>query len=253
MKSLVDYEYFRTDLGVLYCGDCLEVLPLLEDGSVDLVITSPPYNLGSKPIHKNSYDVYKDNIEKDAYFLFVDKVINLLHKKTNYHIFFNIQEVHGNDGIIRNIYLHHYEKMKCVILWAKTNPPSHICDTHLSNGFEYIFCFSKEGRGGKFNHCNFSNRNGDCAKNVLINPVNSDNVGHSFAFPCWLPKHFIRYFSCDGDLILDPFLGSGTTAVACEQLQRRWIGIEISPEYCEIAKKRLLKWKGQQRLEKEWF
>jgi len=51
----------------------------------------------------------------------------------------------------------------------------------------------------------------------------------------------VKDFSQENDLVLDSFLGSGTTAVACEQLNRRWIGIEINPEYCEITKQRILK------------
>lgn len=56
-----------------------------------------------------------------------------------------------------------------------------------------------------------------------------------------LVKELIYFYSDEDDLVLDPFLGSGTTAVACERLNRRWIGIEISEEYCKIAKERILK------------
>ena len=65
------------------------------------------------------------------------------------------------------------------------------------------------------------------------------NKNHSAAFPVALPEWFIRLFTKNGDLVVDPFVGSGTTAVACQQLNRRCIGIDISREYCELALERL--------------
>ena len=62
---------------------------------------------------------------------------------------------------------------------------------------------------------------------------------HHATFPSSLPKYFILHFTKPNDLILDPFLGSGTTAVACKELGRRCIGIEINSTYCDIAIKRL--------------
>ena len=78
-------------------------------------------------------------------------------------------------------------------------------------------------------------------KNCIIKPVNSgkDNGGHGYAFGEWLPKYFINYFSKPGDLIYDCFMGSGTTAVAAHQLDRDFIGSEISKKYVDIANKRL--------------
>ena len=64
---------------------------------------------------------------------------------------------------------------------------------------------------------------------------------HPTTKPLGLIKDLIYFYSNKNDLVLDPFLGSGTTAVACERLNRRWIGIEISEEYCKIAKERILK------------
>jgi len=75
--------------------------------------------------------------------------------------------------------------------------------------------------------------------NVLHMATECANVGHSAAFPLWLPEWFIRLFTAPGDLVLDPFLGSGTTAVAAVNLGREYLGVEISEEYREIAKGRL--------------
>lgn len=75
--------------------------------------------------------------------------------------------------------------------------------------------------------------------NVLHMATECSNVGHSAAFPVTLPEWFIRLFTQPGDMVLDPFMGSGTTAVAAKQLGRFYTGIEKEAEYCEVAAKRL--------------
>jgi hypothetical protein len=74
--------------------------------------------------------------------------------------------------------------------------------------------------------------------NVLRLGKNSDACGHSAAFPVDLPTFFIRAFSDPGDVVFDPFMGSGTTIVACEHEGRRGRGIEISPAYCDVIVER---------------
>lgn len=75
--------------------------------------------------------------------------------------------------------------------------------------------------------------------NVLHLATECGNKNHSATFPIALPSWFIRLFTAPGDLVLDPFLGSGTTAIAARQLGRFYNGIEINPEFCEIARERL--------------
>jgi site-specific DNA-methyltransferase (adenine-specific) len=72
-----------------------------------------------------------------------------------------------------------------------------------------------------------------------INPARAKKIGHPAPFPLELPQKFINLYSYKGDLILDPFLGSGTTSVAAKQLNRNYVGYEINKEYVDIANKRL--------------
>ena len=231
----------------IYNEDCMHTMKRMQDNFVDIVVTSPPYNIGKgrkngQRTQSISYDTYSDNLTKEEYFKQTSIWLDELIRVTKYHIFYNIQEIRGNKGIIKYIYQKYSEQLKEVFIWAKTNPPSCINDKGISKGYEYIFCFSKDNPDkSTFKYCNFSNYKGDYIRNCIIKTVNNDkeNKGHSFAFGDWLPKHFINYFSKKGDVVYDPFMGTGTTAKASHLLKRNWIGSEVSEKYIELSNKRL--------------
>lgn len=235
------------ELNKIYNQDCLTTMKSMEDNFVDIVVTSPPYNIGKGRRNGNdskslSYDTYSDDLPLEEYFNQTSLWIDELYRVTKYHIFYNIQEVSGNRGIIKHILNNYSDKIKHIFFWCKPNPPSTILDTGVANGIEYIFCISKDNPSKQnFNYCNFSNYKGDYIKNVIIKPINSDKEtnGHNFAFGDWLPKHFINYFSKEGDIVYDPFMGTGTTAKASHLLKRNWIGSEVSEKYTTLANKRL--------------
>jgi site-specific DNA-methyltransferase (adenine-specific) len=81
--------------------------------------------------------------------------------------------------------------------------------------------------------------------NVLHLATECGNKSHSATFPVELPSWFIRLFTAPGNVVLDPFMGSGTTAVACQRLGRKFVGIELDPKYIQIAQERLRE-EGQQ-------
>lgn len=225
----------------------------MPDMYVDITVTSPPYNLGKDKMtgkRRAKYENYNDCLDINEYLAKTDKWINELYRVTKYYVFYNIQEVTGNKGIISHIYKNHGDKIKEVFIWAKTNPASHVIDDMCASGYEYIFCFSRTAFTRRFRYCNFSNKNGDYMRNVIIKPTNSNNdvLEHSYAFGDWLPKFFIHNFSKEGDLVYDPFMGSGTTAKAAHLLKRNWIGSEISEKYVELAYKRLDPYLRQQTL-----
>lgn len=98
---------------------------------------------------------------------------------------------------------------------------------------------SKVGSGFGKNVSNWVDRELAYPTNVLHLATECSNRGHSAAFPVELPKWFIKLFTQYNDVVLDPFMGSGTTAVACQELNRRFIGVELNAEYCTIAQNRL--------------
>ena len=98
---------------------------------------------------------------------------------------------------------------------------------------------SKNGSPFKRNLANWQNKDSVYPDNVLHLGTESHNQHHSAVFPQTLPTWFIRLFTQETDIVLDPFVGSGTTAVAAHQLGRQFIGIDISEEYCRLARNRL--------------
>jgi DNA modification methylase len=98
---------------------------------------------------------------------------------------------------------------------------------------------SRVGSGFGKNVSNWVGREKVYPTNVLHLATESSNRRHSATFPLELPKWFIKLFTQEGDLVLDPFVGSGTTALAAQQLGRHYLGIEIQPEYAALAEQAL--------------
>ena len=244
------------ELNKIYCESNLETMSRMEDDFVDIIFTSPPYNIGKNRLNGvndvKSYDKYKDNLSKEDYFkqtkIWIDEMIRV----SKHHVFYNIQEVTGNKGIIAFIMNEYKEYLKETFIWCKSNPAPSIVETMASSSYEYIFCFSKDNpKSRKFNYCNFNNRKkGKQVYNSIIKPVNSnrETKGHSFAFDDWLPNYFITNFSKDNDIVYDPFMGTGTTAKSAHIYKRNWIGSEMSKEYVDIANKRLKPYLNQTTL-----
>ena len=98
---------------------------------------------------------------------------------------------------------------------------------------------SKAQSGFGKNVSNWVGRDKVYPTNVLHMATECYNREHSAVFPVGLPSWFIKLFTSEDDMVLDPFMGSGTTAVAAMQLSRRYVGIEVSEEYCTLAFERL--------------
>lgn len=225
MDALKQYEYYKTENGTLYCGDCLEIMPHLEP--VDLVLTDPPYgNIDTHTSHLSK--VTLKNGEPAGRVLGFDglkkrdclKLSEMFLEKTNGWAVFTC-EWHFMES------LHEQGNLVRFGIWRKVNGAPQFTGDRPGMGWEAIAICHKRGKkkwngGGKHAVYNYPK-------------VNS---GHPTAKPTALFIELIRDFLC-GDTVLDPFMGSGTTAIACERLGRKWIGIEISEKYCEIAAKRI--------------
>lgn len=228
-------------------GNCLEIMPKLQDKCIDLTITSPPYNLG-KSINYNR-DIYKNfNDRNNKYYKLIYNSLKLMIEKSNI-VFFNIQSISKNKIDVINLLYELKKYYKDTIIWVKSNSAPAIQEKVMTSSFEYIYIFSKydypEKR--KINQANFDNRN-SFFKNIIITNVNSENnYSHinSACFPIEIPLTIIKNFSKENDIIMDCFGGMGTTAKASIELKRNYLYIENDIESYEIAKKNIEELKSQ--------
>lgn len=194
------------EAGIIYCGDCREILPHLP--KVDLVLTDPPWNLG----YFND-----DNKEWADYAIWLEDIRNkCLEKSEVVWIFQSTKAIPYIGRLFEGWRMFGSLKNFC-----QMTPKS------IPNSFDIAFYSSSNGYCGK-------GRNFHLGKNSNIA---NTGKGHPTIRPLDTMKYIVNLYN--HQLILDPFLGSGTTAVAAKELGRKFIGIEISEEYCKIAVKRL--------------
>ena len=234
-------RYFETENGILYYADCLEILPLIPDKSIDLILTDPPYNLSERSSiinRKGSLVGIDEPWDKDfnpeKYFYSMFRTLN---PKGNMFVFC------ANNLLCkwRNLFDKNFD-IQLIFVWIKTNPTPQFRKVSFLKATEFIVCGWNKGHKWKFK----TQRE---MVNVFLHPaVGGKERIHPTQKPIALIKHLIEIASFEKDIVLDPFLGSGTTAIACEKLNRRWIGIEIDKTFCEVAKKRISKETRQLKL-----
>jgi DNA modification methylase len=237
----------------IICGDSLEALKIIPDNSIDLIFTSPPYNFGLE------YDSQDDAHKWDRYFekLFAifDECIRVL--KFGGRIAVNIQPLFSDyipsHHMVSNFFINRKMIWKGEILWEKNNynckytawgswkSPS---NPYLKYTWEFVEVFAK-GALKKTGASENADITGDefkkwvVAKWSIAPERNMKEFGHPAMFPEELAVRIIKLFSFAGDVVLDPFNGVGTTTAVAQKLGRKFVGIDISQEYCEAAQKRL--------------
>jgi len=222
----------RVDLGdtvTLYRGDCLEVLPTLAVGSVDAVITDPPYGM-------------KLNTDNSR---FSGGTAGNIAKRGNGVGSANGKPIVGDDKPFDPSFLLSYGKLQIIFGW------NHFADK-LPVGSCLVWIKRNEYAYGSFLSdaeiawCS-KGRGVYCKKDLSNNAIARDRV-HPTQKPVGLMKWLIEKYTFEGDTILDPFMGSGTTGVACVQTGRNFIGIEIDQQYFDVAAKRISDALNQPRL-----
>lgn len=224
----------------IYNEDCLVGLKKIPDNSVDLVLIDPPYDIsisggkkGTGKLAKNILDLEKQLIDNDLVSSFDVKVLDELirvMKDINIYIWCNARQI--------PMYIKYFNlQLKCkleIIVWSKTNPMP-LYNNKYMNDKEYCLYFRKNG------YC--CPKNYEDAKTVYLSTINVKDkqlYEHPTIKPLPLIRKLIRNSSKEDDIVLDCFLGSGTTAVACILENRNYIGFEINKKYFDIANKRIL-------------
>src|SRR5712691_8839445 len=216
-------------LSSIHLGNALDVLRVLPDNSVDLILTDPPYGINymsrskSLPLTKISND--KGN---EAYEL-LDKVLGLAEKKLkpdrHIYIFTNWQAFEGMVPVVKK-----YFKLKGALAWIKNNRTRG--DLKGNYGYQYeMVLYGHKGRRWLFGR-----RDSD----ILHFPkVPTQTMQHPTEKPVALLKYLIEKSTLPGEVVLDPFMGSGSTGEAAKQTGRGFIGIEMEPTWFDVAKNRL--------------
>jgi site-specific DNA-methyltransferase (adenine-specific) len=254
------------EINKIYQGDCLEVMKEIPDGSIDMILTSPPYDnlreykgysFDFEGIARELYRIVKDG--GVVVWVVGDQTINGSESGTSFKQALYFKEIGFN--------LHD------TMIYQKDNPPPVGGTRRYFQHFEYMFVFSKGApvfnprcseRRNKWNDKRVSrykafvrDKAGNFRKKTvsLVGEVKRGNIWkyvvgggnsvpygikHPATFPEKLAEDHILSWSNEGDTILDPMAGSGTTLKMAKKNNRNYIGIEISAEYCKIAEERLL-------------
>ena len=221
----------------------------LIDNCISLTVTSPPYNVGK---------LSDNNLSDEDYWKLMRQCFKEVYRVTESggRLVLNVANLGRKpyipfSNMFTDLMLDLGFLMRGEIIWQKSkgananfawgswlsasNPV--IRDIH-----EYCLVFSKEGmsKGSKGKSTIEKEEFMESTLSIWnINPARAKKIGHPAPFPVELAERFINLYSYEKDLILDPFIGSGTTALAASKLKRSYIGYEVNAEYCKLAEKRL--------------
>jgi len=220
-------------LNTIHNMDCLNGLRQIADKSIDLIVTDPPYEITTSGagIYKQADKQYVKELDfmKDGFSEDILTELCRVMKKVNLYMFCSQKQI---------IPLLDYfvTKRKCnynILTWHKTNPVP-ACGNKYLTDTEFILFFRE--KGVKI-HGEFKTK-----FTYYVTPLNQKDkklYKHPTIKPLNIVRNLIINSSLEGDIVLDPFMGSGTTAVACQETGRNFIGFEMQQEYCEIAENRL--------------
>lgn len=243
--------YFQDETTTIYLADNREALPLLPAGSVDMVFTSPPYNLGvssgggikgaggkglwtGRPALAHGYGKHADAMPFDEYVAWQKDTLRECWRliTPSGAVYYNHKPRVQNGVLQTPLDLNPGLPVRQIVIWNRANGMN-FSDSYYLPVHEWVVIFAKPD----FRLV----RGGSSSKDVWEIPPDADNP-HPAPFPLELPKRAIE--TTTAETILDPFMGSGTVGVACAILGRKFIGIELEEKYCDLAVARIKRAKG---------
>ena len=233
--------FYQDEWTTIYNADCREVLPVLNK-TFSAVITSPPYNLNCrvganrKYIRRNpkqsenstKYGSYPDNLLPGDYKSLQDECLGWCIDNAEY-VFWNVQPLSGNKTPVFQMIGEQAENLKDFVIWTKQNPCPPNNEGTLSAAMEFILIFNKDAMVRQFPKSTFARG----SMHNVWSLGQSRGGGHAATFPPELVANCISL--CSPETVLDPFCGTGTTLVKCKELGIKTVGIEIDPNYCQLA------------------
>lgn len=234
-------RYYETENGILYNADCLDLIKSFPDVSVDLIVTDPPYNIGDTNKLCKQGNTIKSNkemwghfepVDETEWMKFLDDLFVHFYRvcKGSLFIFYNRLEITRIKDMLKSKGF----QPKNLLAIIKLNPLPHFRKNGFRSDFELCLYCQKEKGKDTFNFLSQEEM-----KSVDYYTIGRKETDHETEKPINAILKYISVASNKGHLVFDPFIGSGTTAAACERAGRYWIGIEKEKRYCEMAKKRI--------------
>ncbi len=237
----------------IICGNAVDVVKSLDASSIHLIITSPPYNIGIE------YDGYSDSLPEKEYLLWMKEVWAACHRVLvgGGRLCINFGENKRNAPSIPyfSAFIHQCVDIgytyRDIIIWNKNTAHSHTAwgswkspsNPRIVPRHEYILVFNKNGYkldGDKNNSDIGRDEFMECSRSVWnVGTTTQKRTGHPAAFPVEIALRLVKFYSYQGNTVLDPFAGSGTVGVACKSVNRNYILIDTSDKYCKIAENRI--------------
>lgn len=221
----------------LYLGDCLEVMDkLIEQGiKVDAIITDPPYMIARKnnfhTMGRKGIDFGEWDKEVDL-FSWLDRIPKLLNKNGSVVIFNDWKNLGDIARYCENLGL----EIKDFLRWEKTNPMPRNRDRRYVTDFECAIWLVKKGAKWTFNRLDDKYQRPKFVHSIVSG---KEKTIHTTQKPVNLMEEIIKIHTNENDIVLDCFVGSGSTGVACMNTNRKFIGIELDENYFNIAVNRM--------------
>ena len=278
-KKRLAYEYYKKDfkntnneinkkfVNKIHCADSLDIIKKFPDNCIDIVLTSPPYNFGINYENTNDVNIWEDYFNK--LFNIFRECVRVL--KDSGRIIINVQPMFSDyiptHHLISNFFIKEGLIWKGEIIWEKNNYNCKYCtwgswkspsSPYLKYSWEFveIFCKNSLKKEGDKNNIDIDSeefKKWVYGKWSIAPERNMKKYKHDAMFPEELVKRLLKLFSYKNDIILDPFNGAGTTTKVAKQLNRKFIGIDISEEYCKTAEDRLNDCFNMSKKEKDLF
>mgnify|MGYP001492359019 FL=1 len=246
-------ELSESEVNKIICADSEEYLKTLPDNCIDLIFTSPPYNFGME------YETHDDSIVWNDYFKKMDAIITECVRVLKFggRIAFNVQPLFSEyiptHHIFSNMFMKHNLIWKAEIIWEKNNYNAKYTSwgswkSPSSPYFKYtwefveVYCkgdLKKEGKSENSDITADEFKKWTVGKWSIAPERGMKLYNHPAMFPEELATRVIKMFSFINDVVLDPFNGAGTTTHIAHKLNRKYIGVDISKEYCKTAKRRI--------------